>query len=382
MKLLPLARWLSSIVLHASLFFVIFSIVFVTVIANKQALKDSLVTSGAYSSFVETVIDANTNASNQTLSSLPFSDKNVRQIVIDSFSPQFLKSQTDAAIDDVYTWLQQDSKQLTFRYDFTQPKTSMNNALASYAADRVMSLPPCEQVPEEVNVFTVSCRPVNITHEFVRVQTVNDLNTSDLLKDPIIDQDDLPKTVDGKTLDQKYSFIPRLYTLMKLALPVSIVFFTVSSAVYIFFRRPVYKGLRAFGRDLLSNGLMLILLTVVFGYIIPKYTNSYGVSGNKTAALFNKVSDSYIHRIDILVINIAIQLAAAGFGLLLILRINKSTSIYSNLKKKSGLATSIGKSNQPAKRSNRPPVQTSEASLKPRNRTTVSASKKYRGAKW
>lgn len=382
MGISALLRWLSALFLHSSLFFLIGSIIFVQILSDKQVLKDSLATSGAYASFVDTVIDSNIDESTQTLSSLPLADQNVRTIITKSFSPQILKTQTDAVIDNVYEWLDGRSSKLSFRYDFTESKNTMNASLASYAAERVATLPNCDRLPEQINVFTISCKPMNITSDFVRAQTLADLESSDLLKDPVITQDNLPKAADGENLDVKYSFVPKLYQLMQVALPVSIALLVVAIGLYIFVRLPVQKGLRAFGKDILSNGIMLIILTVVFGYIVPNYTNSYGLSGNQLSNLFSKVSDTYIHRVDILVINIAIQMAAAGLGLLLILRINKSNNIYSALKSKSGLVSSVGKSNTVAKRPSRPPVQTSESNLKARKRKSSTAAKKYHGAKW
>ncbi len=365
--------------LHFSLFFFIASIVFVSVVSDKQTLKDSLVSSKIYDSFVSTIIDSNLDESTQTLSSLPLSDEKVRNIIINAFSPQILKNQTDAVIDDGYAWLNGDSDSLRFGYDFTESKASMNNALATYAAERVMAMSACDETPQEVNVFTIACRPININFEFIRAQTLADLNSSELLKDPTVTQDDLPKSADGQSLDKKYSFAPKIFQLMNVSLPVSVTLFVLGAILFVLARMPLQKGLRALGKDMLSNGIMLIILTVIFGYIMPKYTNSYGVASNDMTALFSKASDTYIHHIDIVVINIAIQIAAVGLGLLLILRINGSTSLYKNIAVKSGLASSVGKTERATKRSSRPPVQTSENVLKTKTRRVRSKSKRFKG---
>lgn len=379
MSVRPLLRWLTSLLLHFSLFFFIGSIVFVSVLSDKQTLKDSLVSSKIYDSFVSTIIDSNLDESTQTLSSLPLSDEKVRNIIINAFSPQILKNQTDAVIDDGYAWLNGDSDSLRFGYDFTESKVAMNNALATYAAERVMALSPCDETPQEVNVFTITCRPININFEFIRAQTLIDLSSSELLKDPTVTQDDLPKSADGESLDKKYSFVPKLFQLMSISLPFSIALLVLGAILFVITRKPLQKGLRALGKDMLSNGIMLIILTVIFGYIMPKYTNSYGIAGNDMSTLFTKASDTYIHHIDIVVINIAIQIAAVGLGLLLILRINGTTSLYKNIAAKSGLASSVGKTERSAKRSSRPPVQTSENVLKTKTRRVRSKSKRFKG---
>lgn len=382
MSVRPLVRWLSSVLLHFSLFFFIGAVVFVSVLSNKQVLKDSLVSSQVYESFVTTVIDSNLDESTQTLSSLPLSDQKVRTIIIDSFSPQILKKQTDEVIDNGYKWLNGESSSLVFQYDFSGSKAVMNNALSNYAAERVMSLPVCEEIPMEVNVFTIECRPVNINFEFIRAQTLADLDSSELLKDPVVNQDDLPESADGQSLEDKYAFIPQIYQFMKLALPISVGLFILSAVFFVFARSPLQKGLRALGKDMLSNGIMLIILTVIFGYVVPRYTNSYGISGNQLSGLMSKASDTYIHRIDIVVINVAIQVAAVGLGLLLILRINSSTGMYAAVKRKSGVETSVGKTESAQKRSARPPLQTSEEVTKTKKRKTTTTAKRYKGAKW
>ena len=376
-KLLPLARWLSSILLHSSLFFLIASIVFSFVVSNKQVLKDSLSTSGIYSSFVDNVIDTNTNHSNQTLSSLPIGDANVRTIIKSSFSPQFLQAQTNGVIDNTYSWLQGDTVALNFAFDISSAKQTMNESLANYAAVRVASLPQCDSLPSEVNVFTIDCHPAAMTSEFVREQTLSDLNQAEFLKNSVLTKDNLPKTNDGKTIDQKYSFIPQIYQFMQNGLLISAVLFLLSTVLFIMLRKPYQKGLRAYGRDILSNSIMLIILTIIFGFILPRYTHSFGLASSDLSSTFTKVSDAYIGKIDILVLNVAIQMAAVGLGLLLILRINAKTSIYSGIAKKSGVSSSLGRPQPGIKRSERPPIQTSEDRQKPRSRKATARTKKY-----
>lgn len=371
----PLLRWLSALVFHFSLFFVIGAFAFVFLIGNEQTLKDTLVESEIYNKFIPSIIDANLDQTRDDLSSLPLDDINVRSIIRQSFAPQTLREQTEVVIDDVYAWLEGRTDYLEFSYDFTESKEAMNNGIANYAAQRVLSLPDCEVAFAEVNVFNVDCKPAGFSFEFVRSQVLNDLQSSDFLKSPIINQDNLPKSPDGKTLEEQYSYVPTIFQILQGGIFISIILVVLSATLFVYVRRPLSKGFQALGRDLLSNGVMLILLTIGFGFLLPRYTDTFSIQGNATSALFNQVSDLYIQKIDIIVINVAIQIAAVGLGIMLIGRINKVAGGYRNARAKSGLITSnaVKRSTQPRGTSKRPPIQTSEVekpskSRKPRSK--------------
>lgn len=376
-----LLRWLSAVVLHASLFAVIAAFGFVLLVDDRQVVKETLLESGIYNDFAPTVMAPNIEQSRTQPNALPLHDEQVRIIVYNAFAPRTLQTKTEKVIDDIYAWLDGSSKDLAFRYDFSEQASAAVQGIATYAANRVMSLPVCTESPGEINVFSVECRPDGITHEYIEELILTDLQDTSILEKTSYSADDLPKTADGKALQEKYSFLPLLYRVMQNSVIPALLILLFSAVVFVLARRPFTRGIRSLGRDLLSNGLMIIALTFVFGFVVPKYSDAFSLQGSDTIQLLNRVMDSYIHKFDILIINVAIQVAAAGFGLLVLVRINSHVGGYKDLDVRTGLTSSMitpHKITRPSE-STVPPIQTSEQSRNKKSSTQKSS--KYRKIK-
>jgi len=376
-----LLRWMSSLFLRTSMFLVIGSFSFVFLIGNSQAVKDALLDSNIYNDFVDSVINVNHNQTASQSGSVPLDDVVVQRIVKQAFPATVLKEKTERVIDDAYNWLSGETDNLEFSFDFSSEKNEMNEGIAVFAADRMVALPKCTTPPTQVNVFTADCLPAGFTHEFVRAQVLNDLQSSEFLKTPIISQDSLPKTSDGQTIEEKYSFAPLVYQLLDNSVFPSLVLLALSIVIYIYVRKPLGQGIKALGKDMLYNGLVIIFLTAVFGFVIPRYTNAFGIEGDETAALFSRVAEAFVQKFDIIVINVSLQIATVGLTILLIVHINKTTGGYKEALTRSGLTSSVpSKKRRSIKKkteyTKKPPVQSSEP--KKKKKTGVRKSKKYR----
>lgn len=375
----PLLHWLTAVALHGSIFAVIAAFSFVFLLSDSQVIKDALVDTDIYSDFVPTILDENSAKSRNQPGSLPLYRPEVQAIVNNAFSPSLLRKQTEAAIDDVYKWLNGTKDTITFAYDFTQPKQATIEGIATYAAERLTSLPDCEGAVTEVNVFDVACRPFGFSYEFVRENVLADLQSASFLEDTRITEEDLPKSVNGKRIDEQYSFAPRLFQLLNKSIFPSIGLLLLSAGIFVYVRKPYQRGLKSLGRDLLSNGVMIIVLTIIFGFIIPRYTNTFSIAGDGMSLLFNRVFDHFIQMFNVLVINVALQIAVAGLAILLIFRINSHGRGYANLDVRTGITSSVDQlfntSSVPSKEI---PVQTSENRPK---KTSHQKSSKYRKIK-
>ncbi len=371
----PFLRWISSMLLHGSLFLMIGCFSFVFLISDRQVIKDTLVTSNIYQDIVPTILNEAQKQTDKSETALPLRDPAIREVIRTAFSPQLLQRQSYNIIDATYAWLDGSKENIEFSADFTQSKNAAIQGVATYSADRVLSLPLCDQIPGAINVFDVTCQPPGLSSEFIKKQVESDLQSLEVLKDVVFTQDDLPKSQQGKTMQEQFSYAPLVYQVLKSSIVPSVALFLIAAAVYVWVRLPLLKGLKSLGRDLLSNGLMLILMTVVFGFIIPRYTSMFAVSGEGIAGLMNRVLESYIHKFDILVINVALQVAATGFALLLIVRISQSNRGYKELRARAGVASSVvtrSPSSKPTESSNIP-IVTSEprrAQKKTKKKTT------------
>lgn len=382
MKLaLALLRWFSSFFLHATILFLIFTLCFTFLFGNKQTAKDILKESGVYTQFVQAILEDNKKASDGKVGILPIEDPKIQEIAYDSFSPVILQANSEYFIDQLYGWLDGDLPNLQFNIDLNAQKEQFIDGVSTYAATRLGTLPNCTNEDVfEVTVFELTCRPENVSLSFVKERVYQDLSEAEFLQDVRLTEQDLPKTESGALLQDRLDFVPTINQIAKSSIWVASILFVLASILFVYVRKPMRKGFKALGRDLFSNGLTFIVMTVIFGFVLPTFTNTLNVQGSNTVTLLNKVTDVAVRRFDVLIINIALQLVAVAILILAIERISRPTSLYASAAKKSGVVSS-----QPTKqvsktefKSKIPPLQTSEAPKKKRSRKSVP--KRYKGS--
>lgn len=362
-------RWLTTVILHLSLFALIGAICFSVFFGNSVDLKNSIAESGIYESFVPSIISANIEQQTSESSSIPLEDPEIQKIINEVFNPKLLQSSADTVIDGVYAWLSGSSENLKFEIDFTQQRLELVDKLSTYSALRLKGLPPCSaEELQSANVFRLECQPPGFYETLVKNQVSNDLNNSDFLKGPVLTEKNLPIVKDGVPIDQKFHFAPFIFTILSNGIWIFGLIFVLATAVYIFVRKPARKGIKAFGKDLLANGIMLIVFTVFYSMVVPRLLSSYSLQANTGSSALNDSLNYFTNRLDILVINIAIQITAVGVILLVIEKMSRTASIYGVLAKKAGITTSVEHLPKSAKKekTKKPPVQTSETAKKPK----------------
>ena len=358
-----LFKWFSSVIFHASLFALIGAICFSVFFGSSQKIKNSIAESGIYNEFVDSVIKSNLANGNTDNSSIPFNDTKVQEIAKSIFTPALLQNQTDKLIDGGYSWLDGSETKLKFSVDLSKQRLQLIDSLSTYAAERLNGLRPCSlDELKNPNVFTLQCQPPGFYQELVKNQVSNDLSNSDFLKDANYNESSLPLTKDGKTIDQKYSFAPVIFKILKNGIWVFGGLFLITASLYVVARLPLRKGIKAFGKDMLTNGIMLIIFTIFYSLFLPKITSSFNLqSGGSGAEAFTNVSKYFTSRLDTLIINISIQIATVGLIVLIAERMSRPSSLYSSLAKKTGISSSVVQNhNSSSTISKRPPIQTSE----------------------
>lgn len=371
--------WASSLMLHGALLLIIASLSIYVLFGNKNAAKEVFVESGIYNKFVDALIQDNTKIQSDAVQSLPLDDPEIQTIAKQAFSPIALKRTTETVIDNLYAWLNEDTEEFTFEVNFYAEKEVFIERVSDYAANRLEKLPYCEQNEILTTViFELQCRPIGISSEFIKKQVENDLHEASFFKEMNYTQEDLPKSNEGKNILQQYAFIPLVMQSLKKNLWIFMVVFLLASVLFVSVRRPLRKGFKSYGRDLLSNSVTLFLATLLFGFILPRYTERFSVEASKTTQVFTSLSDAYMKRFDVLIINVTLQVATIGLVILMVERFTRQ-SRYSDVDKKSGITTSVAKKNRGGKTIRRayPPIQTSEG---PKKRTSSKhkVPKKYR----
>ena len=373
-------KWISSIFFHLSLFGLIGVICFYSVLGSSDKLKNTVYASGAYDKFVDSIIEANSDQFKNQSNSLPLDDPAIQNIVKSVFTPKILKDKTESVIDGFYEWFDGDVDELKFEVDLSSQKNDLIDKLSTYAALRLDGLETCTQQELQTNnLFELDCQPPGFYREIVKNQVTSDLENSDFLRNPVFTEDDLPRTEDEKSIVDKLSFVPLVYKILNNGIWIFGSIFVLASFLFIIIRRPLRKGAKAIGKDLLGNGSMLIIFTVFYSYVLPKISGSFNLQLTNTGSeSLDEVSNYFVHKLDILIINIAIQIAAVGLLILIIERMSRTSNIYAELAKKTGMTSSIAKESKQKQDVSvaRPPLQTSEASKKPKSAKKISTKRK------
>lgn len=379
-----IVRSVSTLALHVALFGLVLAIIFSRFIGDTKTIKTAIDDSKIYDSLVQSIIDDNVDNFSQSSTSIPLDDPEIQKIILQSFDSNTLKDNTEATIDSVQNWLNGKSDKLEFSFDLSEGKAKLADNLSDYAVNRLDRLPACSTFSSETNVFRIGCLPPDVDLRSLRETLKNDFNnTPNFLSDPVITEDNLPKSADGQRIDQKFSFARSIYQILDNGILIFGLGLVLASLFFIIVRLPLRRGFKALGRDLSTNGLMLLLFTVAYAYVLPRFTSSFSlnISGNPSTQLFNRAADNLMHKLDILIINTAIQIALVGIVILIIERLTRSSDIYAKVYEKSGLEVSDPPKHTTSKtvkkhKPNEAPVQTSEV---PRHTTnTVQKKKKYR----
>ena len=316
------------------------------VVGNSKDIKKIMVATNAYARFVPSVIETN-KANKQTAESIPYDDPHIYNTFVESFPARDLQYNAELFIDSVYAWLGGATKTIDFKVDFTRNKTLLAEGLSTDAFARLKTLPLCKTPPAEVNPLTTTCQPTGFNFNESREAYKQQLLASDaFLSKAVFTGKDLPKTIDGKTIEQKLSYAPFVFKWVHASPIIFAVLLTSLSAIYVALGSRHRKAVSSLGSILISAGFGLALLPFLFDFVLPNFTKSLdlGFGGtNGTQKIFSDITDYAYKRVDILLIVCGCIVVAAGIITYLLERATRPKSKYVNIRKRTGLASSIEK---------------------------------------
>lgn len=348
---------------------------------SSDHIKGALSNQKAYDRFTQAVID---NAKSQKLdNSLPLDDPNIQAIIKGAFPAQTLKTSTETTIDGLYDWLDGKQPNLAFSVDLSANKLQLANDVSAYALDRLGSLPTCRQIPTETNVFKIDCLPPYIDLTQQRLDLRNSiLSDKNLLEDTVLTADNLPKNSKGQTAITAYEKAPQYFKWFKLTPWILLGTCVVLSILIVFLSRTKRQGVRQLASSLVGSGIGLMIAPVIYklftGSLSKNFQQNFGGSGG-VEAIMTDVTNELYDNFNTLLINIGIQVLAAGIILYIILHFIKPGSAYSELEDKIGVANGHGKQPRPRDKKlskDTVPVQTSESPHQ--KRTPSKIKRKYR----
>jgi hypothetical protein len=375
---LLISAWLFRFLIFVSLIVTAGVVIFGT----PNRIEKALVDANAYQRFIPAVIASNEKSA--ALSTIPLNDPEVQRIIKQAFPPQTLQADTQAVIDSFYNWLKGKSPQPNYAVDFSPNVSLLAKGLSNYAFNRLASLPICQQVAAEIDPFSARCQPKDYNY----VEAQSELQTS-LEKDgAILPQKrftvhDLPKMSNGQTIVERFSYAPTIYTIAFAAPAILIGLIPITALFIIWLSDHKRRTIQALGYTMLTTTLLLILTPLVFSYFSRHLTSSFQSPGAATGSDIQAISADVSNKLNSAFNGLIIEfgIIAAGVGLLVILgeRMTRPKSKYANVRRKTGLVSSIApRANNgrlkldPAK----VPLQSSEISVTKKAKSC--RSKKYR----
>lgn len=260
------------------------------VYGQPDRIKNALETSNAYDTFISDMLSEARSSANGLGEGIPADRPEVKQIIENAVSPEYLKGQTEGFLDGIYAWVKGESKQLQLEINFTDARTRLADGLAQYAANRAASLPPCTTPvdPATFDAMNAECLPPGISPaaaaEIVR-QEVN----NEIFEDPVITQDDL-KNDQGEPLQQQLQDVQGAYDGLVTGLWVSGILALLLAAAVILLSKPWRAGVKRAGIIFISVGALSAALAAVGAFLFKQLAESLAAEGSVQSSLANVAS--------------------------------------------------------------------------------------------
>lgn len=273
-----IALYLSGAVLVLVLFMLAYSLVFATVTANPDKIKQLLDDSGIYENITPVFYDeiarpqATPEGQSTGPAELPLQDAAVKDAALKAFSPDYIKTSVESIIDGTYKWLDGQTPQPVFSVDLAGPKNQLAQEIAAQAGARIETLPVCtpqqQRDLQETSLLSYTCRPRNVNIEALKAEFIDSINNEeDFLKETTLTPDTL-KDENGKSVFDNYNELPKTFRLGKKMPFVLGVIALILSAVVVALSATRREGAKRLAKLFLVVGLLAILFPLGINTLI------------------------------------------------------------------------------------------------------------------
>ena len=252
------------------------------VFGSSGPIKQTLKGSGAYDSFVDTVLQAAAKQDHPAV----YSDPGIIAAAKKAFTPQVLETNADTVIDSVYSWLEGKTPEPTFKLDFSGAEEAFADNVTTYLVDRNSKLPICTptqllqlHLPIDLEqVINLKCQVPGIPTVLVRQQVHESLTGENgpLAHGAVFSSQDLPKDSQGQSVFKKAAFAPTIFKLLSW-LPWALAgLVLLSGAGMIFLNDSRRRGLKALGIILIGTAVFIALSSFIFSLLFNKVNGPTG----------------------------------------------------------------------------------------------------------
>jgi hypothetical protein len=230
------------------------------VLGTPDRLKHALNEGKVYEAAVASLVRQSGSTENQDTAGrggIPSSQKAVQEAVAEALPPETLEKQTGEVLDGVYAWLQGDTAKPEFRIDLIETRDKLATGLSEQARTQAAQLPPCGPEAavtlENFDPFGARCLPQGADPSVIADKTRQEVTSSELFKDPVLDANDI-KSKDGKPLQEQLDPLHDIYGAVRGSTRIVGIVSLVLAAVVVFLSTPLRAGMKRLGIILISVG--------------------------------------------------------------------------------------------------------------------------------
>lgn len=271
-----LALGLLSPLFIALLFTTAFDVGFVNTATHPAKVKQLVAESGIYSSVIPSALQQAGTIST-SFGNVPSTDPAVQKAAKVALPPQYIQENTEAAIDNVYQWLDGKIAAPNFSIDLTGAKTLFANNIADSALKRMNSLPACTTAQSlaiarsgQFDAYNATCLPKGVSAATIAEQIKSSIvNGNGFLGSTAIVASNIKNEGSGQSVfSDQLKQAPAVYQKAKKTPVILIVMTILAGAGIVFLSSTWQKGLRHIGINLVVIGVVMLIFSWAFNWTV------------------------------------------------------------------------------------------------------------------
>ncbi|HET6864144.1 MAG TPA: hypothetical protein VFH37_03030 [Candidatus Saccharimonadales bacterium] len=283
------------------LFATAFDVGFVRTATNPATVKKIAADSGVYNTVVTNAL-GQLKTINTSVGTIDANNPLVQQAANQAITPQYVQQQGNAAIENIYQWLNGQIARPDFNIDLSAQNDQFAKNAANSLQQQLAGLPACRSLAQ-IQSFTVLnavCLPLGVSAQAVASQVQRDLSNSNFLRGANISAANL-KGQNGQSVFNNPSVqkLPGKYQLAKKTPWIFAVLTILCGLGVVFLSRTWQAGLRHIGINLVVIGVLMLALSFFLPRVISRdVATKLNVTGSGVSVDLSKVVNDVTRQID------------------------------------------------------------------------------------
>lgn len=255
------------------------------VASTPDRAKDALQTSGIYDTFVSDALKQSEEEAQQGEGeNIPTDQPEVKQIIHNAASPEFLKTQVEGFLDDAYAWISGETEHLQLEINLTEAKAKLSEGLVQHTTNRLNTLPACSgnTIHGDFDPLTAECLPPGTDKQAAATKIREEIDKQ--FKDPVITQDDISKD-GGQSLEEQLQAVPKIYGNITLGLWIGALIIVLLAAGIVWLSTTRREGLKRAGIVFTTTGAITVVISLLSAYGLKKAVESLEEGEVQTSAV-------------------------------------------------------------------------------------------------